>query len=720
MMMEHFVRMMGFSLILSPYMYFTAFGFFFDSSVGVYLRVLVNQTLEMNCTVFEDSGLNASLLDWVIYNASSASPDTVFINEERTLTFRKKITSVEEEGSYLCKRTDKGEPAASFVKTVSLIIEYEAVRNVTNFTCILNEEKNEFHCRWELGLYNHPDHLHISIIMSPDNGSTVLPCPEKFTGKYQQNCSWAEKDGFTNAAIFSMSKIVILNVTNLEFNVVKSFRMEYITENIKKPLPTEYINALSLGSCGCANVSWETIPGEVKTSSQVSLMSQWNSTPLIHNVDVNKSLIVCNLIPATTYTVEVKIKPLRGLYYSDPKQNNFDTCETVPSLAPSMQPSGYSSEIYNSGNRSITVYWEKIPRKFQNGPLKEYRVSLGDENWKKVAPNATSGTIDIPCGGHNISVQGCNRRGCSPDSSIYIPAYRDVASPQKVIVEQMGLSKVQISWFGLEREAILANDVAWCKVKPAILQCQGEIHILRRTGNMNQTVLHADTIDQALDDVIFGVAAISDKNVSSGIKWQEECRYVKDAVPRPVQTKPLLPDPPKNSLVVSWIPLKCDSGASNNAYIKMYQIIYCQLNTHGSCKGGEFSVNVPADSTTQYTLRNLEADTEYGVWVQAMSLTKEGHKSKMVSGRPTNDDLPDASIAGIAIGGIFVLVLVIAGFVCVCRQVKRKLGLDETFDIENIQVRRFENLPTGSNLYNLITTPADRSSSPLFTPVSIL
>ncbi|XP_062583689.1 uncharacterized protein LOC134245422, partial [Saccostrea cucullata] len=485
---------------------------------------------------------------------------------------------------------------------------------------------------------------------------------------------------------------------------------------VAKPLPTEYVNASSLDSCGCANVLWGTIPGGVKTSSQVTLMSQWNSVPLVHDVDVNKSLVVCNLIPATTYTVTVRIKPLGGLYYSDPVEKDFDTCETAPSLSPPLQSSGFSSGDCTSGYRSIIVYWEKIPRKFQNGPLKEYRVVYGDDDWKGVAPNATSATFNIPCGGRNITVRGCNLIGCSPNSSIYIHAYTDVVSPKRVIVEQKGQSEVQLSWFGLEREAIVATDVVWCKVKPAVLQCQDEIHILRRLGNMNHTVLKADMISQALDDVIFGVAAINDKNFSSGIKWQEECRYVKDAEPSPVDGVSLSPDPPKNSLVVTWSPLRCESVASDNAFIKTYRIIYCKMNTQESCEGREYSVSVPADSTTQYTLRDLEADTEYGVWVQAMSLTKEGRRSKMVTGRPTNNDLPGGSIAGIAIGGIFVLILVIAGFVFVCRLFRRKLGLDEKFEIENIQVRPYENLPTESNLYNNLTTPADRSSSPLITP----
>ena len=43
-------------------------------------------------------------------------------------------------------------------------------------------------------------------------------------------------------------------------------------------------------------------------------------------VDVNNSLIVCNLVPATVYTVDVKLKPVDGLYYSNSSEAEFETC----------------------------------------------------------------------------------------------------------------------------------------------------------------------------------------------------------------------------------------------------------------------------------------------------------------------------------------------------------------------------------------------------------
>ena len=49
------------------------------------------------------------------------------------------------------------------------------------------------------------------------------------------------------------------------------------------------------------------------------------------------------------------------------------------------------------------------------------------------------------------------------------------------------------------------------------------------------------------------------------------------------------------------------------------------------------SKQVSASSKTQYTINNLIPDTEYGVWVQAESLTTLGNSSLMVTGRPTNN-----------------------------------------------------------------------------------
>lgn len=57
---------------------------------------------------------------------------------------------------------------------------------------------------------------------------------------------------------------------------------------------------------------------------------------------------------------------------------------------------------------------------------------------------------------------------------------------------------------------------------------QDEIHILR-SENANSIVLHQETIGPDIDEYLFGVAAINNRNISSGVTWQDECRYVKNA-----------------------------------------------------------------------------------------------------------------------------------------------------------------------------------------------
>ena len=39
----------------------------------------------------------------------------------------------------------------------------EAVRNVSDFSCILDTEKHEFRCSWKLGLYHHEAYLDVKI-----------------------------------------------------------------------------------------------------------------------------------------------------------------------------------------------------------------------------------------------------------------------------------------------------------------------------------------------------------------------------------------------------------------------------------------------------------------------------------------------------------------------------------------------------------------------------
>lgn len=59
----------------------------------------------------------------------------------------------------------------------------------------------------------------------------------------------------------------------------------------------------------------------------------------IVNTDI--SLEVCNLVPATNYMVDIKIKPLGGTYYSNTADTDFETCHT----------GGVFSEM-------LLVYWD--------------------------------------------------------------------------------------------------------------------------------------------------------------------------------------------------------------------------------------------------------------------------------------------------------------------------------------------------------------------------
>uniref|UniRef100_A0A8W8NKW3 Fibronectin type-III domain-containing protein n=1 Tax=Magallana gigas TaxID=29159 RepID=A0A8W8NKW3_MAGGI len=703
----------GFLLSLIPI--FQAF--FFQPSGELtpkYPLILINQTLELNCTVFPDSGLNTSLLKFELPLNIEASSDMLTVVGDRTLLLKKTISTIEDKGSYNCWRVNEIGSPVSMVGSVNLIVEYEDVRNVTDFQCILDNTSNpqEFRCNWNLGKYLNPAYLDVNIILSVDNGQNSVNCPQK---KIREQCVWTEHD---EPNINSMSKIVILNVTNLVFKTSKIFRKEFWTQNISKPAPPNFINASSssLEKCGCASITWATIPGGVNTTSSVTLMSQWNTVPLTHIVNTDSSLEVCNLVPATNYIVEIKIKPVGGMYYSNTADMDFETCHTAPSSAPHMDASGYFSRDCANGDRHVVVYWEKINQKFHNGPLSEYKVFVDDAEVGARGPQEVSSSLSIPCEGqHNVSVRGCNQQGCSPKDSILIPSYRETVDLQRVVMEQSE-SEVHLTWFGTENEALTAVDIAWCKMRPTGFKCKDEIHILR-SENANSIVLHQETIGQDIDEYLFGVAAINNRNISSGVTWQDECRYVKNAVPPAVQHVSLLPSLPKNSLTISWAPIKCDSG-TNNAYINQYQIIYCQQPTADTCDTSDVSmVNVSAWGITQYTLRDLRPDVEYGVMVRALSLTKEGPQSKTITGRPNNNDLSEEQVVGIVIGSIFVLIFVAAGCFCVVRQVRKALHLNEKFEIETPSVVPYRDTPSGVfPRYHSLALPSDRSSRlPLIT-----
>ncbi|XP_048758445.2 uncharacterized protein LOC125668373 isoform X2 [Ostrea edulis] len=645
--------------------------------------VSVNQILELNCTVYEDSGLNASMLFWEDYTGSRVPRDAMISAGERTLLFRKNITSVNEEGHYVCKRTDVDGLPRSSVGSAHLVTEYEPVRDVKIFSCILHQHE-KFSCSWDLGKYKHRAYLDIKIVMSTDNGRTTIPCPQR---KVLQNCTWTAADG----EIGSMSRIVLLNITNKEFKIRKSFRRDYITRYITKYNPTNTIDVRheNCTECKCVTVSWEGLPGIKELSSRVSVksLSAWNKDSWVHNVKVKTRLNVCNLVPASVYKVEIQLKPTGGKYYSEAKKVEFTTCSTAPSKKPTMFSSGYSASKCdgNSIFRTVTIYWKKIPKKNRNGKLTHYEITSDSGNQTRVGASNSFGYISIPCEGSRvISVRGCNRQGCSTEASITIPSYENITPLRFVVMESSGRSKWHLSWFEAVHQT--AADIVWCSGLPAVLQCKDEIRTLRMNGSNHSIVLDSDTVDAPVDSVIFGVAILNEQNISSGIRWQKECRYIRNTVPNNITDVELLPEAPENSLMVSWSAVTCDASITHNVYVHSYLITYCEISSQGHCKGEPNRIEVSASGKTQLTIKDLVPDATYGVWVRAVSLTNQGPISIMVTGQPTNNDLSDGALGGIVVAGGFTLVLVLSGIVYILRHLGNKLGIHEKYPIQTIQI----------------------------------
>ena len=53
--------------------------------------------------------------------------------------------------------------------------------------------------------------------------------------------------------------------------------------------------------------------------------------------------------------------------------------------------------------------------------------------------------------------------------------------------------------------------------------------------------------------------------------------------------------------------------------------------------GEKSSTRVLASALPQHIIQNLDPENNYGIWVQALSLSREGPKSVMLIGGPTNN-----------------------------------------------------------------------------------
>ncbi|XP_061180232.1 interleukin-6 receptor subunit beta-like [Saccostrea echinata] len=644
-------------------------------------KIVLNGTLELNCTI--NAGMNISSLYWETPEGKAPLKNTLIIGNN-TLQLRKYVTNVSEEGTYLCRSTS--EKQMSRTPRTNVVVEYEAIRNVTNFTCMVDKDKDELQCRWKLGTYNHEEYLSIMASVSFDYGVHFIDCPEKLP---QESCTWSQGDG----DIYAITIFINLTITNTEFKFTKSFFYDFRNQKILRLSPPTDVTSRVTSSCTCVNLTWSTGERFIVTETKIYLNSKWNATPGVNEIDRFKTAMICGLIPDSAYELDLQQKPTGGIYFSDLTTAKFNTCMTAPTNGPGLSSSGYLSAKCDSPlkYRSVMIYWKKIPEMYQNGAIRNYIVSSDGLKNHTFGARNLSGSVLVPCKGrHNISVTGCNSAGCSPHSSIIVRDNKELNPPDKLIVEQAGGDKMSLTWFGssFASQSVSKIHVIWCKGEAAVQKCRGEINVLPKDTSLtgNHVLVSKKDINDSFGEIIFGVALLNGENLSSGIRWQETCRYTKDTVmPKPSDIR-LLPLPPDDSLAVSWSRVKCDRTSAKNAYVKSYRIQYCRLNNHDHCKGNKAEVSLSADGMTRYTIHDLEDEKKYGIWVAAVSLRKNISYSDMIIGIPKNNDLTVRDISFIAAGSGFLFILAIFGLVCIIRQAIRKLGFQEEFPIQTIQI----------------------------------
>nr|XP_022318707.1 uncharacterized protein LOC111121641 [Crassostrea virginica] len=400
------------------------------------------------------------MLYWRIPNGQSLSEKQVISLNEQTLQFRQKVTRDNEGGIYFCIVNDGN--STEIIDSAQVLIGYEVVQNVTNNMCTLYNKRKEFICYWDLGEYHHPISLRINASVSMDNNNqNLISCPllnissNPTDRNIRVKCTWTPADG----------NQVVIDIWNQRFDVPsRQFSRYYETREITKYEPTYFINVTTQqqAGCTCVHITWSRPLGVLDISTLLTLHSEWTSIPRVFEVIRNTNHTECHLVPASDYVIHVQVKPLKGQFYSDKKSQSFQTCSTAPTIAVPVFRSGWtSSECYDSVYRDITVYWKKIPRKFQNGKLTRYILTSGDR-YKKIIGNSNSAELSMPCEKNlYINISACNTEGCSPNSTLTIPYPDDLLAPKTLIVEKINTSAIELTWLGVEDQADV--DIVWCE-----------------------------------------------------------------------------------------------------------------------------------------------------------------------------------------------------------------------------------------------------------------
>lgn len=338
--------------------------------------------------------------------------------------------------------------------------------------------------------------------------------------------------------------------------------------------------------------------------------SEWGETP--KNFTTSETEIVLeNLVPYTTYTIEIQAKLNESLYWSDKLILKEKTLPSAPYAGPKSTNGSYLEiPCIEKYTRCFILYWAMIAKPLRNGILDGYVIQ---QNGKSLFETKEL-FIKINDQPQNEELwfeirAKTNDYQYSPPTTIHIPP-KAPERPRAVTVVQLNNTHFNISWALQQSQENETVTVMSCLGEKAgsIFWCKSYV-MWTKIKNQNFTILKAPKATN------FAVS-VSNSEGSSSLIFAK-CLLSGGIAKTP--PKPVILKRYPYKMKLQWPLFDCNEL---NGRPTLFQVLYAEGN---NCTNG-LELNIPAigikPETEKTEIKNLKPFTNYSVCLKIH--TEEG------------------------------------------------------------------------------------------------
>ncbi|CAE1300535.1 USH2A [Acanthosepion pharaonis] len=352
---------------------------------------------------------------------------------------------------------------------------------------------------------------------------------------------------------------------------------------------------------------------DVKTFTciyRIFYKSEWDKTA--KNFTTNETEIVLeDLVPYTTYTIEIQAKPNESIYWSDKLILKKRTLPSAPYAGPKSTNGSYLEiTCKEKDKRCFILYWAMIAKPLRNGILEGYAIQQNGTTLAET-PKIFIKINDQPQNKElwfKIRAK-TNEYQYSPPTTIHIPP-KAPERPRAVTVVQLNNTHFSISWALKQPQENKTVTVMSCfgEKVGSIFWCKSDM-MWTKIKNENFTILKAPKATNF-------AASVSNSEGSSSLTLAK-CLLGGGIAKTP--PKPIIFKRYPYKMELQWPSFGCNEL---NGRPTLFQVLYAKGN---DCKNG-FELNIPAigiKPETEITeIKNLKPFTNYSVCLRIH--TEEG------------------------------------------------------------------------------------------------